>query len=139
MREQIAALVHEDYWKLDLNCARTTLHALSLIYSTPIEEQTSRAAIGLHGAGGLRAQCGLVEGALMFIGLYFSQKGEPDASVAALCKQYAQEFIARFSSLTCQDLRPQGFSKSDPPHLCETLTAESILFAAEWIAAHDQK
>jgi len=138
MREQIAALVHEDYYHLDLNCARTTLHALSRIFSTPVEKQTSLAAIGLHGAGGLRAQCGLVEGALMFIGLYFSQKGESDETVARLCKEYAQAFIARFSSLTCFDLRPGGFSKNDPPHLCEPLTVGSILFAAEWIAGHDK-
>ena len=30
-----------------------------------IEEQTYAAAVGMHGAGGFRAQCGLVEGALM--------------------------------------------------------------------------
>ena len=93
--------VHELYWKHDINCARTVLTCLCELFHVNLEAQTSNAAIGLHGAGGYRAQCGLVEGALMFIGIYFSQKGKSDSDIAALCYQYADEFTERYSSLKC--------------------------------------
>ena len=48
------------------------MRILSHLFSFPLEEQTLDAAIGMHGAGGLGAQCGLVEGSLMFIGAYLA-------------------------------------------------------------------
>ena len=69
MKEQIAKRVHELYWKENINCARTTLVCLSELFEIAIEPQTIWSAIGLHGAGGYRAQCGIVEGALMFLSL----------------------------------------------------------------------
>ncbi len=68
----VAKKVHELYWGSNVNCARTSLICLGDLFGVEIADQTLRAAIGLHGAGGFRAQCGLVEGPLMFIGLYFS-------------------------------------------------------------------
>ena len=56
--------VHDLYWKDDINCARTMLICLSELYKVNLEQQVVRAAIGLHGAGGYRAQCGLLEGGL---------------------------------------------------------------------------
>ncbi len=43
------------------------------------------------------------------------------------------EFTERFHSLKCFDLRPNGFSENDPPHVCEKLTAETIEFSSEFI------
>ena len=69
MNEIIKERVHELYWEHDMNCARTMLTCLGEFYDVNLEEQTVNSTIGLHGAGGFRAQCGLVEGALMFIGI----------------------------------------------------------------------
>ena len=125
--------VHELYWKHDINCARTMLICLCELFDIDIEKQTLNSAIGLHGAGGFRAQCGLVEGALMFIGIYFSDKGKTEANIASICYQYADEFTQRFSSLKCYDLRPNGFSENDPPHACEEITGVAIEFTKEFI------
>jgi len=125
--------VHELYWKQDINCARTMLICLCELFDIDIEKQTLNSAIGLHGAGGFRAQCGLVEGALMFIGIYFSDKGKTEADIALICYQYADEFTKRFGSLKCYDLRPDGFSENDPPHACEEITGVAIEFTKEFI------
>lgn len=125
--------VHELYWKQDINCARTMLICLCELFDIDIEKQTLNSAIGLHGAGGFRAQCGLVEGALMFIGIYFSDKGKTEADIASICYQYADEFTKRFGSLKCYDLRPDGFSENDPPHACEEITGVAIEFTKEFI------
>jgi len=125
--------VHELYWKQDINCARTMLICLCELFDIDIEKQTLNSAIGLHGAGGFRAQCGLVEGALMFIGIYFSDKGKTEANIASICYQYADEFTQRFGSLKCYDLRPNGFSENDPPHACEEITGVAIEFTKEFI------
>lgn len=129
--------MHEYYWERDWNCAVTTLRILSEVFEVPLDQQVLEAALGMHGAGGYRAQCGLVEGALMFIGVGGKAQGFDDARVARDCYDFAEQFETQFGSLLCRDLRPGGFSPDDPPHLCEELTREALLFdvsfISEWI------
>lgn len=131
--DKIEKLVHKFYWEKDINCARTMLLCLSEQFGIKLEKQTIHAAIGLHGAGGFRAQCGLVEGALMFIGIYYSTLGKSEEETVAACYQYADAFTQKFSSLRCYDLRPNGFNAQDPPHMCEKLTCEAVEFAIQFI------
>ena len=49
--------------------------------------------------------------------------------IVSLCYGFAEAFEKEFSSLRCRELRPGGFSESDPPHLCENLTVEAIIFS----------
>ncbi len=133
MKEYIAKRVHELYWKEDINCARTTLACLSELFEISIEPQTSWSAVGLHGAGGYRAQCGLVEGTLMFIGIYLHAIGKTEDEIVSACYNFAFAFDREFGSLRCFELRPMGFSESDPPHMCENLTCKGIGFAYQYI------
>ena len=126
MNEYITNRVHDLYWKEDINCARTTLVCLSELFEITLEPQTIWSAVGLHGAGGYRAQCGLVEGSLMFIGIYLHGLGKTEDEIVSVCEK-------AFGSLRCLELRPSGFSESDPPHLCEKLTCNGIEFAYQYI------
>ena len=128
--------VRDLYHIHDINCARTTLLCLSEALGVELEPQVLHAAIGMHGAGFFRAQCGLVEGALMFIGLYGAQQGRSDKEIGELCYRYAEGFTARFGSLLCRELRPGGFQPDDPPHACEGLTTDTILFAIAFMQKH---
>ena len=114
--EYIRTTVHDLYWSIDENCARTTLRIL-----------------GMHGAGGLGAQCGLVEGSLMFIGAYLAGRGMDRQEIVVCCREYAKLFTGRFGSLYCHDLRPGGFRDDDPPHRCEGLTVEAIGFTFRFL------
>ena len=58
--------VHDLYWNSNINCARAMLACLGEAFGVTVAPQTFHAAVGMHGAGRFRAQCGLVEGALMF-------------------------------------------------------------------------
>lgn len=127
--------VHKLYWEKDINCARTMLICLGELFNVKYESQTLNSAIGLHGAGGFRAQCGLVEGVLMFIGIYYSQLGKSEESIISACYKYAEAFNQKFGSLKCYDLRPNGFTSNDPPHMCEQLTCNAIAFAYNFIKA----
>lgn len=131
--EYITKRVRELYWKEDVNCARTMLICLSELFHIPLEEQTVSAGIGLHGAGGYRAQCGLVEGALMFIGIYVTSLGKREDEVVQACYDYASAFEKEFGSLKCFDLRPTGFREEDPPHMCEELTCKALRFAYKYM------
>lgn len=102
-----------------------------------IADQVYAAAAGMHGAGGYRAQCGLVEGMLMFLGIVGTQAGLSGKQIADRCYQYAEAFEKQFSSLICRDLRPEGFSENNPPHLCENLTCRTLLFAADFLQKTD--
>lgn len=133
MKDIIKKHVHQLYWDFDINCARTSLICLSELFKIDLSKQTINSAIGLHGAGGYRAQCGLVEGVLMFIGIYFSKYNKSDTEIANICYQFADSFKQNFGSLLCYDLRPNGFTNNDLPHLCENLTVDAIDFAYNFI------
>ncbi len=133
MKEYIRNRVHELYWKKDINCALSALICLGELLGTAIEPQTLLSAAGLHGAGGYRAQCGIVEGSLMFMGIYLHMLGRTDPEIVAACHDFAAAFDRTFGSLRCLELRPTGFSENDPPHMCEQLTCDGIGFAYQFI------
>lgn len=124
--EQIRARVREYYWKDDLSCLVTTLKILSEVFDLTLHPQVLSAAYGLN-AGRCGAQCGIVEGSLLFLGIYRNER------VPQIYLTYCAEFQRRFGSLLCSELRPQGFLSSNPPHLCETLTKSAIEFSAEFV------
>lgn len=129
----IEARVHESYWEYDINCANTMLLCLGEFFGVEIASQTKNAAVGLHGAGGFRAQCGLVEGALMFIGIYLSGVGWRREDIVGACYGFADAFTEKFGALRCLELRPGGFREDDPPHACEKLTCAAIRFTCEYV------
>lgn len=133
MKGCIKDRVHELYWDDDINCARTVIICLSELFEIAIEQQTIWSAVGLHGAGGYRAQCGLVEGTLMFMGIYLHAMEKTEDEIVYACYDFASTFEKTFGSLRCLELRPTGFSESDPPHMCENLTCKGIEFAYQYI------
>ncbi len=132
--ELVQQRVHTAYWDHDWNCATTTLLTLSEGFGVSLDRQVLDAALGMHGAGGYRAQCGLVEGGLMFIGILGKAQDVADEVVVQLCYDYAEAFEGRFGSLLCRELRPEGFAPDNPPHLCEDLTRRAILFTWNYLS-----
>lgn len=134
MEEKIKERLHELYWTYNYNCAMAMLICLGELFEEKITEQTLHASMGLNGAGRSRGQCGLVEGALMFIGIYMTNKRkEKYKIIVEVCHDFAIQFTKSFGSISCYDLRPGGFRKDDPPHFCESMSAEAILFSYEFI------
>lgn len=120
------------YWKENLNCAVTALKILSELFRMELHPQVIEGTFGLN-AGRLGSQCGLVEGTLLFIGIYGSQKGMGQAKIIDLCHEFASGFARHYRSLVCSELRPQGFRQDNPPHLCEQLTKLAVAFSVEFI------
>ncbi|MEL7570432.1 MAG: C-GCAxxG-C-C family protein [Eubacteriaceae bacterium] len=133
IKKKIEEIMHSYYYDLRLNCARASLDALSEIFNVEICDQVRDAAIGLHGAGGKRDQCGLVEGPLMFIGIYFTQKKVSKETIIQYCYDFAVAFENEFGSIMCRDLRPQGFSPDQPPAMCGDLTCRTVWFSYNFI------
>lgn len=133
MKELIDARVHACYWEEDLSCAMTTMKVLSEIFHSELHPQVLEATYGLN-AGRLGSQCGLAEGALMFIGVYGQQKGLGAQDVAKLCHDFSSGFQDEFGSLLCKEVRPQEFSPDNPPHLCENITKRATMFSTEFIS-----
>lgn len=130
----IKAKVKEYYWEEDANCATTILKVLAEHFGIQLNEQTIDCTIGMHGAGEYGAQCGLVEGVLMFLGLYGRKREVSNHDVILYCNEFAKQFEKEFSSLQCAVLRPEGFHVDNPPHLCETLTCNTIKFSIDFIS-----
>lgn len=132
MHELINTRVHDYYWREDLSCAVTTLKILSELFYKELQPQVLDAAFGLN-AGRCGSQCGLLEGTLLFIGSYGKYKDINNAQITEMCREICTQFQARFGSLLCNELRPQGFKPENPPHLCENITKQAIAFSAEYI------
>ncbi|HOO47631.1 MAG TPA: C-GCAxxG-C-C family protein [Deltaproteobacteria bacterium] len=133
MQSLVQKRVRTYYWEHDLNCAATSLLILSELFKVTLSDQVLDSALGMHGAGEYGAQCGLVEGPLMFIGIIGRRSRISDDEIIRSCKAFAGEFEDRFSSLLCRELRPEGFCENNPPHLCEGLTCKAICSAIEFI------
>lgn len=121
------------YWEEDLNCATTVLKILGEFFEVEINPQVFAAATGMHGAGKFGAQCGLVEGALMFIGIIGQARNVPEKEIVQACYDFACSFQETFTSLLCKELRPEGFRPGNPPHLCEGLTNKAVDFALNYM------
>lgn len=136
MRQWVAGEVHRYYWQDNINCARTVLAILAELAGLAVHPQVWAAAAGLHGAGGYGAQCGLVEGGLLYIGMAGTERGLDDEAVGDLCREFAAGFEAAHGSLLCRELRLEGFGADDPPHLCEGRTVAAALFAVAFMREH---
>jgi C_GCAxxG_C_C family probable redox protein len=132
-RSLINEQVHHYYWDENLNCATTVLKILAEIFEINLNSQTIHSVIGMHGAGGFGAQCGLVEGSLLFIGILGKNQGRENEDIVKYCYHFSSEFEKSFGSLTCRDLRSQGFKPDNPPHLCEELTKKVVEFTGHYI------
>lgn len=130
----IADRAHDFYWDQEDSCIITTLKILSEVFSEKLDSELYAAAYGLN-AGRHCSQCGLIEGALLFIGVYAKREGATKESITALCHEYAADFESEFGSVLCKELRPEGFSPQNPPHLCENITQRAVLFAATFLDA----
>ena len=130
---EIKELVHNLYWEVDKNCATVMITALSRHYGFPVSPQVFEAIVGMHGAGGFGAQCGLVEGALLFIGMFGAKQSKTEQDIIAICYRFGEAFTQEFGSLICSVLRPQGFNPDNPPHLCEEMTNKAVLFAIQFV------
>ena len=126
-------LIHHLYHDKDFNCAITTLLCLGKEFGMEINQQVLDSAICLNGGGRFRAQCGLVEGALMFIGIYATQRGMKKKDMMKIAYGFCDGFSTRFNSLLCRDLRPGGFQKTDPKHMCEPLTQDTVAFTVDYL------
>ncbi len=133
-KTEIRNIVHDEYYNNDNNCAITTLICLGRMLDFEPGEQLINAAAGLHGAGGYRAQCGLVEGGLMAIGILGNKYGLSKDEITCLCYEYAHAFEDEFGALRCMELRPGGFRKDDPPHLCENITVNACIYSYDYIS-----
>ena len=131
--ELINEKVHSHYWNDDLNCAITSLLTFSEIFHINLNPEILDAGIGMHGAGGYGAQCGLVSGALMFIGILGKENGLENEAIVRTCYEFAKGFEKEFGSLDCRVLRPQGFKPDNPPHLCEEITKKAIMFTLNYL------
>ncbi len=125
--------VHNDYWIDDINCATTMIKTLGKLYNIKISQQLIDSAIGMHGAGSYDIQCGLVEGSLMFIGIYGKEQNKTSEDITDLCNSFASRFEEKYTSFICSTLRPEGFNENNPPHLCELFTCNVIEFTSEFI------
>ena len=138
LKDIINTRVHEYYWEYDYSCAITSLKILTEIFDVETNPQILSAAFGLN-AGRNRLQCGLVQGTLMFLGIYYKNKNLGPNEIANICHKYINLFQDEFGSIECKELRPQGFSPDNPPHLCEQLTKNAIYFAAQFIHKTNDK
>lgn len=128
----IGEQVDKCYIGYNLNCAKTMLKILGDFYDIKIEKQVYDSATGLNGAGRYGAQCGLVEGCLMFIGIIGEKHNFKKEEILTICRDFARDFQKKFGSVLCSNLRPKIVT-SNSIHLCENLTKDAVLFVMDFL------
>lgn len=78
------------------------------------------------GAGRVERLCGLVDGVLMFVGLWGSLRGCPRRALQPLTVNFSRTVEQHFGSTLCRDLRREAG--------CGSLATESLAFAAPWLS-----
>jgi C_GCAxxG_C_C family probable redox protein len=132
-QEQILEKIKLYHHKQKNNCAQTTLKILSETFGIDVCRQVIDSACGLNGGGRYGAQCGLLEGALMFMGIKANKENRDKKYANKVCYAYTEKFKKEFESLLCKDLRPEGFKKGDPPDVCEKIFVKSLNLVIEYI------
>lgn len=122
----ITERVHQYYWENNISSTVTTLKILAECFGIELQDQIIDAALGMSGARTNRAQCGLIEGSLMFIGILGKDRGVSEKACIAFCQDLSNYFVQEYGSMQCKFLRPEGFYDENPPHLCEGLTTDVI-------------
>jgi len=125
--------VHQLYWEDNLNCSSTTLKILGDIFNIELTSKTLNSVINFHGSSENSVQCGLLKGSLEFIKIFGQKRNFLEKQITKLCNIFTEKFKKEFGSILCKELRPQGFSKNNLPHLCENITTKAILFSTEFI------
>lgn len=111
-----------------------TLKLLGEVYSIPINDQVLKSAFGMNGAGRYGAQCGLVEGMLMFLGIWSDLECMTYEQTQMVCSSFAGRFEKTFGSLICARLRPGAeASARDPAHACEELKVKALLMDLDFL------
>lgn len=92
----------------DDNCAMSTLRILGEYFETPLDLQVLDAAQCVPGAGGTGEACGLIMGALMFIGVWGAKHHHPRESLNLLAQRVTTYVQHQFGSVCCRDLQLEG-------------------------------
>jgi hypothetical protein len=136
-----------------LSCAQVMLLCLGGLCGVAISEQLLQACAGLGGprfeaaksagTGGAapevtpapKPRCGLVDAALLFIGVYFGGRGRAKDDVGALCAEYRGHFAAQYVSDDCREIR----RAVGATHGCESLAVDAALHAFRFINEKDKR
>lgn len=125
--------VHQLYWDDDENCAVTTVLVLSEKYGIAIQEQIKDGLISMPGLGKNGLTCGIVVGSLLFHGILAKEKEFRKDVAKQQAEMLVVGFKEKFGSELCSNLRPEGFSVTNPPHLCEKFTVEALEYVINFI------
>ena len=136
IENKIKELVKEAYWVRDENCCIALIKTISDIFSLDISGELISAAAALPGAGRFGAQCGLITGGIMIIGIIGKSQQKSNDEIRNISYNYSKMFFEKYYSLMCKELRPQGFASDNPPHLCEKLTVEAAIDLYKLIDSH---
>jgi hypothetical protein len=108
------------------SCAQTLLLCLGYLNKTEIGDQLLTACIGFEG---MQSRCGLIDAALLYMGIFFTDNGFSKENIKAICNEYITRFSEQYSSDRCSDIcRAVGGT-----HSCESLAVDAALFAYRFI------
>jgi len=135
LEELVTARVENMYHDQELSCVHAVLKILAELFDIEVTEQIFAASAGMYGGGGeYGAQCGLVQGGILFLGLLGSRRGMDREAIGKSCHALSAQAEAELGSLLCREVRPEGFAEDNPPHLCEPRTVQSIVSTARFLA-----
>ncbi|MCK5126643.1 MAG: C_GCAxxG_C_C family protein [candidate division Zixibacteria bacterium] len=118
------------------NCAVCVIKVLSERFDFPIEQQTLDACLAQNGLGQYGAQCGLITGATMFLGIVAAQNNWEKEKLYLHTRELTALFEKKFKSLLCSAIRPEGFHEDNPPYICQPRTVDALEIFIDYLKIH---
>jgi len=128
--------VHENFWEKDLNCSTNILMLLAEIKSIKLDKQVIHSVAGMDGLNPLKVPCGLLSGALMFLGIFGREKNIPNSQLSRHYYEYSKYFQRKFGDTSCKNLNSKKESLGLLPFSCENLTKDVVIFTIDFIDKH---
>lgn len=125
--------VHKNYWDKELNCSTNIILVLGKLFDIEISRQVLHGTIGLHSTTEYGGQCGLLEGLLIFVGIYGREKNYSNNEIVRHCAKLTRKFDNLFRTLSCHDLKGASKKIFESPHSCENITIDIVLLTKKYI------
>lgn len=102
------------YGKVNLNCAERILRGANIVYDLGLSEKAMRASAPFGGGMGVDSICGSITGALMVLGVLYTQKAEKNTALKAdVTIPFIKEVRRRQGGTSCS-YNKERYAKTEP-------------------------
>jgi C_GCAxxG_C_C family probable redox protein len=118
----------------DYHCGEVVVRTILNELEIKAPASVLRISASMNGGGRAGAQCGILEAGLFVLSLLYGRHSEKQSRepLQSLAFQLTKKFETEYKNLLCRDIRPEGFSTTQPRGLCTERIICGIFFLLDF-------